>query len=356
MRAGMDRATCRIVDANFNRAREASRTMEEYCRFALGSQDLTARAKQLRHDLSAAIARLPASQLIAARDAAGDVGAGLSVEHSLRPSCLHDCFTAAAKRLTEALRTLAELLKIEHPSVAARIERLRFEAYSLEKEIVTGAIPLEKFRRVRLYIVVTTDDIEQALALVAACAAGGADCIQLRAKGLADDELFAAAERFVGICRDNGVLSIINDRADVAIAAGADGVHLGQHDLPIAQARKLQLSPLIIGISTHSPRQLASAIEQRPTYAALGPVFKTPTKPALEPVGLDYVRWGSETLDRAGLAHVAIGGITVANLPEVLGAGARTIAVCSAATAVADPVAACRALKEKIVAMEGQSQ
>ncbi len=161
------------------------------------------------------------------------------------------------------------------------------------------------------------------------------------------------ALEFVGICRKGGVLSIINDRADIAIAAGADGVHLGQNDLPIEQAKKLQSYPLIIGKSTHSIEQLQAACAELVTYAALGPVFTTPTKPGAKAVGLDYVKEGTEILADKGIGHVAIGGITEENIEDVLKAGARTISVCSAATQSSDPAAACRSLKEKITAFGG---
>jgi thiamine-phosphate pyrophosphorylase len=165
---------------------------------------------------------------------------------------------------------------------------------------------------------------------------------------MADDSLFALAGEFVGICKAGGVLSIINDRVDIAVAAGADGVHLGQNDLPIEQARKLALSPLIIGKSTHSREQLQAACQDEPTYVGLGPVFATATKPSARAVGLDYVRKGIKELADTGIGHVAIGGITPDNIEDVLSAGARAVAVCAAVTKTSDPTAACRVLKEKI--------
>jgi thiamine-phosphate pyrophosphorylase len=189
------------------------------------------------------------------------------------------------------------------------------------------------------------------LSLTHRCAAAGADCIQLRAKAIEDDKLFALALEFVKICKDAGVLSIINDRVDIAAAAGADGVHLGQNDLPVDQARKLQLTPLIIGKSTHSIEQLRAACRELPTYVSLGPVFSTGTKPAAKPVGLDYVKQATEILADIGIGHAAIGGITPDNVGQVLSAGAAAIAVGLAITEAGDPTAACRALKEKITAL-----
>ena len=129
-------------------------------------------------------------------------------------------------------------------------------------------------------------------------------------------------------------------------------MHVGQNDLPIEQARKLQRTPLVIGKSTHSITQLRAACGQRPTYAALGPVFATGTKPDVPPVGLDYVRQAADVLADEGVGNVAIGGITADNVAQVLGAGAGSIAVCAAVTKAADPTGACRALKERIEAFK----
>lgn len=326
--------------------------VEEYCRFVLNSQRLTQRAKSLRHELCGAIAKLDAGRLIASRDTAGDVGVGPPgrVENQLPRETLDDCLTAGCKRLTEALRALAETTRTLNPDLGEVLEKLRFDAYALEKDIVLSAEPAQRFKHVRLYVIITSNLPAQIISLANICAAAGADCVQLRAKEMADGELFAVAGAFVRICKDAGALSIINDRADIAVAAGADGIHLGQGDMPVAVVRKLQSAPLIIGRSTHSLAQLRAAWDEPITYASLGPVFATPTKPAAEPVGIEYVSKAAQELRRRGIASVAIGGIGPGNVEEVLGAGADAVAVCSAATAVSDPAGACRELKGKISA------
>jgi thiamine-phosphate pyrophosphorylase len=346
----MERAVYRIIDANFNRAREAIRVIEEFCRFGLNSSSLTGRAKKLRHELSAAVGKLDVSQLIASRDTLGDVGVRTTVENQLVRGDLHDCFTAACKRLPEALRALAEMIQTINPTEARKIESLRYAAYTLEKDVVLFSGAAEKFKKVRLYVIISSNLPADVLSLAYRCISGGADCIQLRAKDLEDDKLFALAAEFVRVCKDGGVLSVINDRADIAIAAGADGVHLGQNDLPVEQVRKLQLAPLVIGKSTHSLGQLRTACDAMPTYVGLGPVFATPTKPDARTVGLDYVGQATKELIDTGIGYVAIGGITLKNVEKVLEAGAETIAVCSAVTDADDPTAACRALKERITA------
>lgn len=350
----MERAVYRIIDANFNRGREAVRVVEEFCRFALNSGSLSARAKELRHKLCAAVDKLDAGRLIAGRDTRGDVGVGQRIDDQLVRGDLRDCFTAACKRLTEALRVLAEMTQTINTEVSETLENLRYSAYTLEKDIAIFSSTTEEFRSVRLYVIITSSLPADVVSLTCRCAAGGADCIQLRAKSLGDDQLFALAVEFVRICADAGVLSIINDRADIAISAGADGVHLGQNDLGVEQARGLALGPLIVGKSTHSNEQLQAACRENPTYVALGPVFATPTKPGAEAVGLEYVTTGSEVLAQTGIGHVAVGGIALDNIRDVLQAGARAVAVCSAVTESADPTSACRAFKEKLGACRSE--
>lgn len=344
----MQRNVYRIIDANFNRAREALRVMEDFCRFALNCPLLTVRAKQLRHELSAAIARLDCGQLISSRDTLGDVGVGQTAGNQLQRANLNDCFTASSKRLTEALRVLAEMTQALDPAQAEKIEKLRYAAYTLEKDIALFSDTTEKFKRVRLYVIISSNLPVDVISLTHRCVAGGADCIQLRAKDIDDDILFAVAVEFVQICKAGGVLSIINDRVDIAAAGGADGVHLGQNDLPAEYARRLQLAPLIIGKSMHSLEQLNAACQERPSYVSLGPVFATDTKPGAEPVGLEYVTQATKVLSDTGIGHVAVGGITPDNVEDVLSAGAKAIAVCSAVTKATDPTAACQILKRKI--------
>jgi thiamine-phosphate pyrophosphorylase len=345
----IERAGWRILDANFNRAREALRMIEEYGRFVLDHPGLSGRAKALRHQLCAAMGRLDADRLLACRDAAEDVGAGLAVQGQLRRADLQDCLRAACKRLPEALRVLAEVTQGHDADLAQVLERLRYEAYTLEKDMALAAGPGRLFGRVALYVVISTDLPAEALALTARCVAGGADCLQLRCKHIQDRPRLALSREFVRMCREGGAVSIINDRVDLAVASDADGVHLGLDDLPVAAARRLQHRPLIIGATTHNPAELAQACEEHPTYVAVGPAFATATKPDLPPAGLEYVRAAVDPLSVTGISHVAIGGIHLGNVDEVLHAGARTIAVCSAVAASRDPLGVCKALKERIL-------
>lgn len=322
---------------------------EEFCRFKLNSQILTDRAKAIRHRLCAIIGRLDAGRLLASRDTYGDVGAARQIEEQIERNNLEDCFTAACKRLTEALRVLGEMSATFDKADSELLEKLRFEAYAFEKDVALFADTVEKFGRAKLYVIITSNLPADIMNLTNQCIRGGADCIQLRAKQMPDDQLFATALEMVELCRNADVISIINDRVDIAVAAGTDGVHLGQNDLPVDQARKLAKSPIIIGKSTHSIDQLERAITELPTYVGLGPVFSTGTKPGAEAVGLVYVSKATAILEGSGIKHVAIGGITLDNVKDVLGAGAQAVAVCSAVTKVENPIEACKKLKQKIL-------
>ena len=170
-----------------------------------------------------------------------------------------------------------------------------------------------------------------------------------------DDEFFACAVELVGICRNSNVLSIINDRVDIAVAAASDGVHLGQNDMPLEAARKIAASPMIFGTSTHNLDELNAAIEAGADYIGIGPAFTSSTKPHLQIAGLEYIKAASQIAHDAGVPHVAIGGITLDNVEKVLAAGARTIAVSSALINAADTVEMCRLFKRKVTAYQGDT-
>ena len=344
----MDNAVYRIIDANFNRAREALREIEEFCRFALNSKSLSGRTKDLRHQLCKSINQLDSGRLISSRDTLSDVGVAQVIPSQNSRDNLKDCLTAGCKRLVEALRVLSEVIQIHNKALAKQIEQLRYTAYTLEKDIVLTSEPFEKYRNVRLYIIITSNYPAEILSLASQCATSGADCIQLRAKEMQNDDLYATAIEFVKICRNNGVYSVINDRLDIAILSEADGIHFGQNDLPVECAKQLEQKPMIIGKSTHSIEQLQSACAEYPTYVGLGPVYATTTKPTAEPVGLDYVKKATDFLADEPVGHVAIGGITIENVEQVLNAGANCIAVSNAVTKTPDPSEACKALKHKI--------
>ena len=166
--------------------------------------------------------------------------------------------------------------------------------------------------------------------------------IQLRDKAASAQALIVQARRLLEVTQPAKTPLLINDRVDVAVAAGADGVHLGQEDLPIAAARRLLGPGRIIGKSTHSLSQALEADGEELDYLALGPVYPTPTKPDYPPVGLKLI---GEVSARIRHPLVVIGGVDETTLPEVVAAGAICVAVVRAVCAAEDPQAAARTLK-----------
>jgi thiamine-phosphate pyrophosphorylase len=177
-------------------------------------------------------------------------------------------------------------------------------------------------------------------------AAAGVDLIQLREKAMEAGDLLRVGGPLVEACADAGVHFVLNDRADVALALDAPGIHLGQNDLPVATARRI-LGTVIVGCSTHSEAEIdAIAESDAPVdYIAVGPVFETPTKPGRPPVGPDLVRYAAR---HSPVPWFAIGGINGSNLDDVLEAGARRVVVVRAITEAADPVAAATELRRRL--------
>jgi len=182
-------------------------------------------------------------------------------------------------------------------------------------------------------------------ALLEAVLAGGCRLVQLREKTMPLGDLLPLARSLARRCREAGALLIINDRADLALAAGADGLHVGQDDLPARQARALLPPGMILGVSTHDPEQARRAVADGADYVAVGSIFPTTTKAGFQLVGLELIR---RVRPEVPVPLVGIGGITAENAPAVLGAGADAVAVISALCAASDPEAATRAFLARI--------
>ncbi|HTX08066.1 MAG TPA: thiamine phosphate synthase [Solirubrobacteraceae bacterium] len=195
----------------------------------------------------------------------------------------------------------------------------------------------ERLRSARLYLVCD----EQSDEFLSAVLGAGVDMIQLRMKDAPDAAIVAVGQRFARAASEHGALFILNDRPDLVEAAGADGVHVGQDDVTVADARGAMGSDRLVGLSTHSPEQIDAAARMPVDYIGVGPVHATPTKPGRPAVGLALVRYAAE---HATVPFVAIGGITPANAGAAREAGAERIAVVRALTEAADPAQAARRL------------
>ncbi len=339
----------RIIDANANRAREALRVIEDYARFGLSSQKISADLKEIRHELANSLQSL-LGEAILHRDTEGDVGTTNKTAAEFARQDIAHVVTAACKRLEEALRALEEFAKTFDGSIARRLETLRYRFYVLDQTIALTLVTPGRLEQVHLYVLISEDHCcsRPWLEVARQAIAGGADCLQLREKSLEGGELLRRARQFVELCRENGVISIINDRVDIAIAADADGVHLGQGDIPAREARKMLGKNKIIGVSTHQIEQARQAILDGADYIGVGPVFRSSTKTRDFVAGLDYVR---QVVQEVTIPAVAIAGITQENVDQVIAAGLRRVAVTAAVTEQADVAVAARALKAKLTTL-----
>ncbi len=331
----------RILDANANRAREALRVMEEAARFRLGDAELTRELKQLRHDLAHMMSQFGAIEFH--RDTPGDVGTSISTESEASRASLLDVVVASGKRLGESLRALEEYGKTIDANVAASMKSLRYRGYELERRL-NLAFGSGRPAQWRLCVIITESLCNvgghnwRDVARMAIDA--GADCMQLREKELDDRELLRRAEELRTICGTRAAL-IINDRPDIAMLCGADGVHLGQNDLPCARVREIVGRQMVVGVSTSTLNHAKEALLGGADYCGVGPMFSTTTKQIDVIAGPKYLR---EYLQWNRLPHLAIGGITPANIGQLVEAGCRGIAVSSAICAAPDPATFVRPL------------
>jgi thiamine-phosphate pyrophosphorylase len=195
----------------------------------------------------------------------------------------------------------------------------------------------------RLYL--CTPDRPDLADFVAACIAGGVDVVQLREKHLEARDLLARARVAGSVCRAHGVPFVLNDRPDLALETGADGVHVGQDDAPVDLARRILGPDAIVGLSTHGLEDLEAAASEDVTYISAGPVEPTPTKPGRPGTGLGYAR---EASMRSPVPVFVTGGVTPERIPELAAAGVRHFVVVRFLTQAPDPMAAARALRDAI--------
>jgi len=339
----MDPAALRILDANFNRAREGLRVLEEHSRFALNDIALTESLKQLRHDLTAAAARLGGAEALACRDTPGDVGTQVSTEAEHVRADTAAVAAAAAKRLGESLRCIEEYGKLVDPSAAAQVEQLRYRLYAVEQDMLLASPRRGRLRDARLHVLVTAELCRGAWpAVCKAALAGGADVIQLREKSLNDRELLARAVRLRAITQAAGALLFVNDRPDIARLCGADGVHVGQTDLSVADVRRIAGPTVLVGKSTHSAGEISAAIDETPDYIAVGPMFASATKPEVQVAG---ARLLAEAAGLSDLPIVAIGGITASNVSGLVCRSPFAVAVSHAVISASDAATAAREIR-----------
>jgi thiamine-phosphate pyrophosphorylase len=336
-----------MLDANVNRAREAMRVMEDAARFALNDEAISAEMKSLRHDLRGALASLPEGWLEANRDTPRDVGTSISNESEMTRGNLPDVVIAAGKRLTEALRVIEEFGKTIDAGLAREIESLRYRAYDLDQRL-TLRMGSGGAKQWRLCLLLTKATCARPWRdVLGGAIRGGADCVQVREKQMNGGELAAHVREVISLARPRGVSVIVNDRADIALATGADGVHLGQSDVSVRDVRRIAGRGLIVGVSTHDLNEATRAVQDGADYCGVGAMFASPTKQR-ETSGLAYLRAFVERFPDT--PHLAIGGIDAANVSQVVQAGARGVALSAAICGADEPEAIARTVCEAVAA------
>ncbi|MFP3898173.1 MAG: thiamine phosphate synthase [Dehalococcoidia bacterium] len=335
-----------MIDANLNRSSEGLRLLEDVARFLLNDAETSGRLRTLRHDLAHEAGGLRV-ELLSERDSESDVGRHQPVA---RPSTksepappvasaqsLVDLVTANAKRVQQSLRVMEELAKLPDISSvldSSAFERARFDLYALERDLVSRISRRHRVQGIQgLYVVLDRqclagrDEVDIARQIID----GGARTIQLRDKAAVREDnkrgLLLVAQELKELCRQAGLLFIMNDYLDLAIAVDADGLHIGQNDLPLPVVRKQLPIDRIVGCSVTTLSQAEKAQAEGADYIAVGSVYPTATKEAAIVVGLDRLK---ELRPAVSVPLVAIGGINPDNIGEVMAAGADAAAVVSA--------------------------
>jgi thiamine-phosphate pyrophosphorylase len=325
-----------MIDANLNRSSEGLRVLEDVARFLLNDAELSQRLRTLRHDLAQETKSLSVG-LLSRRDSEHDVGArmGASYEPETKQSLqdLSGLVTANAKRVEESLRVLEELAKLPDISSmlnSASFEQTRFALYTIERDLISRISRRDKIERMPgLYVILDRQFLagRNELDIAGQIIEGGARVIQLRDKQSKKGELLFIAQKLKELCSKADVLFIINDYLDLAMAVDADGLHVGQEDLPLPVIRRGLPIDKIVGCSVTTLSQATKAQDEGADYIAVGSIFPTATKKEATVVGMDMLKELKRTVSTP---LVAIGGMNQNNIGEVVSAGADAVAVISA--------------------------
>ncbi|PIS31402.1 thiamine phosphate synthase [Candidatus Saganbacteria bacterium CG08_land_8_20_14_0_20_45_16] len=329
----------RIIDANINRAVEGVRVIEEISRFVLEDKKTTGELKHIR-----SVLRLLAKELgvLNNRKISTDVGKDSFSKTEARRETLLDIFAANIKRVQEALRVLEEFSKLTAPKAGQTFKKIRFQIYELEKVLFAK---LSKRLKLDFNLYLVTDPQFDHIKGAKAAIAGGVKIIQLRDKGGDKKKYLGLAKKMRALTSSAGVTFIVNDYVDIAKEVGADGVHVGQDDLKkttVAKIRKVLGDDKIIGVTTRDLEQAKKAEKDGADYVSLGPIFKTPSKPGVEPRGVKKL---AQVVKALRIPVVAIGGIDQSNVKQVLGTGCSRFAVIRAVLKHKSPASAIKKLQ-----------
>ncbi len=323
---GNDNDIISIIDVNINRALEGLRVCEDITRFVFQNKKFTTKIKELRHLLLTLTSDISLSQRFTARDVQNDPTKFYNTSSEDDRTSIEDLFTTNIHRVTEAIRSLEESGKLlSLPS--SKFQEIRFSLYEIEKQVMSEYCRKFKIATMydALYAILDSQFVLQNNYAAAAqeLIAGGAKIIQLRMKYANKGEILSVAHSLSALCEKNSVLFIVNDHVDIALLSNADGVHLGQHDIPIVEARRILPNHMIIGQSTHSLEELNRAFNEKPDYIAYGPLFDTHSKTGELLSGIGYKNLRVQEL-HISTPLVAIGGVGKKNILELIKAGFTT--------------------------------
>jgi thiamine-phosphate pyrophosphorylase len=336
----------RILDAAANRAREGLRVIEDYLRFVQDDRFLTQTAKQLRHDLAEAIGQIPPADLLASRETQADVGTQLTSSREASRADFAAVLAANFGRLQESLRSLEEYGKLVDPAAAGRFKQIRYRVYTLQRAVEIARQSIDRLAAARLYVLIDGRDSLGAFErLAAGLVSAGVHVLQLRDKNLDDRRLLERARKLRELTRGTPTLFIVNDRPDLAALSQADGVHLGQEELSVKDARTILGPRPLIGVSTHDIEQARRAVLDGANYLGVGPTFPSATKDFAAFPGLEFLR---QVAAEIRLPAFAIGGITAENLAQVLVTGISRVAISGAVANAEEPTKVIRELLEKL--------
>ena len=346
----MDSGIFRLIDANADRAAEGLRVVGDITRFVLDNSSLASEWRSLRGKIWQILDCVPGliRRGLDSRDSVGDVAREAP---SGRHEDLYQLARVNIHRSQESLRVLEESLRGIDLSLVPKISELRYRCYDLEPLTLAALDQWKISRKMDFYLyVVLGQEFSQGrdfFEVAEKAIAGGAGAIQLRAKDMPKGEMLQWAYRLRELTREKKVTFIINDHLDIALAVGADGIHLGQEDFPVKEARRIAGPSLIIGSSTHSIEEAAQAVEDGATYINIGPIFKTATKKnVIDPIGAGLIQQITSTVS---IPFTVMGGIKLDNVDEVLKSGARRIAVVTAVVGEDDITSAAQAFMDKIM-------
>jgi thiamine-phosphate pyrophosphorylase len=319
-----------MVDVNINRVAEGLRVLEDLARFYYTESQLTEEIKKIRHRVRKAANNLYL-QFLSQRDSANDLGFDISQKNNLdNKTNIKALILGNFKRVQEGLRVIEETLKVAGYYELSKVyEACRYDAYTVER------LYFARFNKIIKKNVLDTDlycltaeeyskgrnNIEVVQQMIEA----GVKIIQYREKDKKMLYKYEECKKIREMTKAAGVTFIVNDDIDIALLVKADGVHIGQEDLPIEKVRELVGDEMIVGLSTHSPLQAQDAIERGADYIGVGPIFKTFTKKDVcDPVGLEYLEYVVKNVDTP---FVAIGGIKEHNVADVISRGAKCVAM-----------------------------